>query len=225
MKENARLASDHGDGKGAIQLIAQHVQRAKQKLSSADKLGWELHIVGHSAGSIFAAHAVHKLAELNIPIRSVQFLAPAIRIDTFSKHLLPKIQSGLIPLPSLYLLSDKLERDDCVGPYGKSLLYLVSQAFEGTRGVPLLGMAACLERDPALKKLFQGTVDGRPALIESHGTLPESDAAARQAVLQGASASRTHGGFDNDCATLNSVLVRVLGGAPKRSFKPGDLKY
>lgn len=46
-----------------------------------DRAGWELHIVGHSAGSIFAAHAMPLLSALGIPLKSVQFLAPA-RIDT-----------------------------------------------------------------------------------------------------------------------------------------------
>ena len=36
--------------------------------------------------------------------------------------------------------SDSGERDDTVGPYGKSLLFLVSNAFERRRETPLLGM-------------------------------------------------------------------------------------
>ena len=43
--------------------------------------------------------------------------------------------------------------------------------------------------------------------------------------LQGASVSHSHGGFDNDCATMNSVLTRVLGSAPKRLFTGRDLHY
>ena len=224
MKENARLASEHSHNKGAIQLIAQYVEIAKKKLDSKDKAGWELHIVGHSAGSIFAAHAMKLLSGLGIPLKSVQFLAPAIRIDTFKDLLLPSLRSGIAPLPSLYVLSDKLECGDSVGPYGKSLLYLVSNAFEGTRGVPILGMKSCLEADSSLAKLFGDQVDGRPALVVSGGiTLDEEK--EKVAVRQGASASRSHGGFDNDTATMNSVLTRVLGGAPARSFKPRDLKY
>ncbi|MBT9541334.1 C1 family peptidase [Thiobacillus sp.] len=224
MKENAQLASDHPHQQGAIQLVAQHVELAKQKLTSHDKSGWELHIVGHSAGSIFAAHAMKLLAGLGIPLKSVQFMAPAIRTDDFKKLLLAGLEAGQTPLPSLYVLSDKLERGDSVGPYGKSLLYLVSNAFEGTREVPILGMKAFIDADRQLAKLFSGSVDGRPALVVSEG-IPIDSAKADAAIQQGASVSHSHGGFDNDCATMNSVLVRVLDGAPKRLFTSRDLSY
>jgi len=224
MKENAQLASAHPHNRGAIQLVAQYVEMAKKQLASHDKAGWELHIVGHSAGSIFAAHALPLLSNLGIPLKSVQFLAPAIRTDTFKNLLLPSLEAGHTPLPSLYILSDKLERGDCVGPYAKSLLYLVSNAFEGTREVPILGMKACLDADPTLASLFSGNVDGRPALVVSEG-IPIDPAQETAAIKQGASVSHSHGGFDNDCATMNSVLVRVLGGVPKRRFSGRDLHY
>jgi hypothetical protein len=224
MKENAQLSSGHPRKLGAIQLVAHYVELAKKQLASHDKVGWELHIVGHSAGSIFAAHALPLLSNLGIPLKSVQFLAPAIRTDTFKELLLPGLEAGHTPLPSLYVLSDKLERDDSVGPYGKSLLYLVSNAFEGTRGVPILGMKACIDADKKLAKLFDGSVDGRPALVVSEG-IPIDVAKEAAAIKQGASVSHSHGGFDNDCATMNSVLTRVLGSAPKRLFSGRDLHY
>lgn len=224
MKENAQLASGHPRQNGAIQLVARYVEAAKKKLAGHDKGGWELHIVGHSAGSIFAAHALPLLSGLGIPLKSVQFMAPAIRVDTFKELLLPGLESGLTPLPSLYVLSDKLELGDSVGPYAKSLLYLVSNAFEGTREVPILGMKRFIDADRQLARLFGGAVDGRPALVVSEG-IPPAPAQESAAVRQGASVSRSHGGFDNDCATMNSVLTRVLGSMPKRLFTPRDLKY
>ncbi len=224
MKENAQLASTHRDKRGAIQLIAHYVEKAKQHLAGADKAGWELHIVGHSAGSIFGAYAMPLLAKLGIPLKTVQFLAPAIRVDTFKQVLLPDLEAGRLPLPSLFLLSDKLERGDSVGPYGKSLLYLVSNAFEGRREVPLLGMQACLDADKALAKLFAGKVDGRPALVVSEG-VPIDPAREAKAIATGASVSHSHGGFDNDTATMNSVLTRVLDGKPARLFTARDLHY
>jgi hypothetical protein len=39
------------------------------------------------------------------------------------------------------------------------------------------------------------------------------------------SRSTSHGGFDNDRFTMNSVLRTVLGGAPKREFTAKDLDY
>ena len=224
MKENAQLASEHSRNEGAIQLIAKYVEMAKKRLAGQDKSGWELHIVGHSAGSIFAAHALPLLSNLGMPLKTVQFMAPAIRVDTFKQQLLPALESGKTPLPSLYILSDKLECDDSVGPYAKSLLYLVSNAFEGSREVPILGMKSFIDADKQLAKLFAAQVDGRPALVVSDG-IPVDPAKQKTAIQQGASDSRSHGGFDNDTATMNSVLTRVLDGLPKRLFTPRDLNY
>lgn len=219
MKENAQLASNHHAGKGAIELVAEKVQEAKEKLGATDQNGWELHIVGHSAGSIFAAHALQILIKLGVPLKTLQFLAPAIRCDLFKKILLEGVQSGSYPMPSLYLLDDETEREreDTVGPYGKSLLYLVSNAFEGKRGTPLLGMKTYIDKDTELATLFSKEMDGRPALIVAGqaGTLEG----------EGRSSSTTHGGFDNDSDTMNTILHRILGGSPKRLFTKRNLAY
>ena len=215
MKENAELASTRRDERGALQLVAKYVELAKQNLGKKSGPEWELHVVGHSAGSIFAAHAMPILTGLGMPLKSVHFLAPAIRCDLFRATLLASIKKGELPLPSLFLLSDELERDDTVGPYGKSLLYLVSNAFEGARGVPLLGMQTCLDADQELAKLFSGKIGGHPALVVAGTGGPTASC----------SASRTHGGFDNDPDTMNSVMTRILGAVPKRPFTARDLKY
>ncbi len=39
------------------------------------------------------------------------------------------------------------------------------------------------------------------------------------------SRSETHGGFDNDTYTLNSVLFRILGKKPVREFDTRDLQF
>jgi Papain family cysteine protease len=224
MKENAELASNHSDNKGAMQLVTRYVDKAKKKLAAKDKAGWELHVVGHSAGSIFAAHALGILSSLGIPLKTVQFLAPAIRTDLFKDLILPAVESGGCPLPSLYVLSDELERGDSVGPYGKSLLYLVSNAFEGERGIPLLGMQKYIDGDKTLAKLYCKQVNGRSALVVSQGLAPDKSV-TDGAIAQGCSASRSHGGFDNDPSTLNSVLYRILETKPKRLFTGRDLEY
>ena len=37
--------------------------------------------------------------------------------------------------------------------------------------------------------------------------------------------SETHGGFDNDPATMNAVLSRILGKKPNPLFETRDLDY
>ena len=137
MKENARLASAPN---GGLRILAQKAARLLKGLPAGERKKWELHVVGHSAGSIFAAHAIELLGQLGMAFRSLQLMAPAIRADLFKDTVMPAVKAGLCPHPTMYALSDVGERDDSVGPYGKSLLYLVSNAFDGRRETPLVGM-------------------------------------------------------------------------------------
>lgn len=234
MKENARLASEHPDGNGAMQLLTTRARRAVARLSADTRASLELHVVGHSAGSIFAAYALPLLLRAGIKLRTLQFMAPAITVELFGRLVLPLVASGRCPHPTNYVLSDAGERDDTVGPYGKSLLFLVSNAFEGARGVPLLGMERFvsargemgdrfLGAHPWVREFFRSTVDGSPSLIVAGDESLEWEPGA----LQGANLCRSnsHGAFDNDVDTMNSVLTRVLGARPRRYFEVGDLRY
>jgi hypothetical protein len=226
MKENARLASRHPDQKGGMQLVVQYARRALQTLTDAQRAKWELHVVAHSAGSIFVAEALRHLVALGVRWKTLQFMAPAITVEEFKRLMLPAIKSGACPSPTSYILSNDGELDDEVGPYGKSLLYLVSNAFEGRRETPLLGMqrfvtGPAADRDVA--KLFARSVDGRPALViaGAHGD-PDSE---NDDGAHSRSESDTHGGFDNDPATLNSILFRILDGKPAREFEVRHLQF
>jgi hypothetical protein len=160
---------------------------------------------------------VAELSGLGVPFKTLQFMAPAIRTDVFKRQFLQRINDGICPLPTLYILSDVAELDDEVGPYGKSLLYLVSNAFEGRRETPILGMERFItgdRGDPELAELFSRTVDGLPSLVIA-GTSTEPGMLSK---------SRTHGGFDSEPETLNSVLFRILGGTPTRPFDTRDLQ-
>jgi hypothetical protein len=124
----------------------------------------------------------------------------------------------------MYVLSDVGERDDQVWAYGKSLLYLVSNAFEGRRETPLLGMERYVSDegsegkqfvDPEITALFKQKVSGLPSLV----------IAGRADGPASTSRSETHGGFDNDPETMNSVLWRILGRRPDRPFTDRDLQF
>jgi Papain family cysteine protease len=218
MKENARLASFHSDGKGGMQILLKHAREALATLDEAGRSGWELHVVGHSAGCIYSGHALPHLLSLGVSFRTLQLMAPAMRVDDFKGQFLQPIRDGACPRPTLYVLSEVGELDDDVGPYGKSLLYLVSNAFEGRRETPLLGMKHFLDRDPELSSLFGQPVDGRPGLVVAGavGAVPDPASTSR---------SSSHGGFDNDRDTLNSVLFRILGRRPDPEFTTRDLQY
>jgi hypothetical protein len=229
MKENACLSSTHPRQKGGMQLIAKYAKKALAGLTKAKREQWEVHIVGHSAGSIFAAYAMQHLVDLGVTLKSVTFMAPAISVHAFKELMLDKKKGYRapkpgIPQPTVLVLSDEIERDDKVGAYGKSLLYLVSNAFEGRRETPILGMEKFISRqshakdkavDPDMEALFQNPVNGFPSLV----------VAGRKPSPAGVSNSRTHSGFDNDADTLNSILQRILGKKPDPAFDARNLQY
>lgn len=224
MKENARLASRHPAKRGAVQIIAQKAAAALKNLAPADRKDWEIHIVGHSAGSIFVGHALPALTSLGLPIRTIQLMAPAITIADYKALYSPFVDAGKAPAPSVYVLSESGELDDDVGPYGKSLLYLVSNAFEGKRGVPLLGVYSHLKAYAGgADSLLAKKIDGWPALVVcgEHSWNRRNPAQGAPVV----SSSDSHGGFDNDHDTLNSVLWRILSQYPSRPFEIRDLQY
>jgi hypothetical protein len=211
MKENAALAS-HGR-KGGIKLLVDAVKAAKNDMREEDKAGWELHVVAHSAGAIMTAHATSLLLSIGIPWLTTQFMAPALRVDHFKDLMAQHVIDKKCPQPTLYLLSKVGELDDDVGPYGKSLLYLISNALESRRETPLLGM----------EKYLVGTVG--ELLSSPINALPGIVVAGVPGVPGAISRSDTHGGFDNDPDTLNSVLVRILGQLPRRAFTDRDLRF
>jgi hypothetical protein len=222
LKEHARRASAHPRRKGGIQLMARYAAAAIQGLTGAERRRWELHVVAHSAGAIFAAYALPHLATIGVTFKTLQFLAPAITAELFKRAVLPYVAAGRCPHPTNYVLSDQAERDDAVGAYGKSLLYLVSNAFEPRHETPLLGMerfvtgGAAGDRgrtDPVLRRLFVRSVAGLPSLV----------VAGRPGGPASRSRSTTHDGFEKDLDTLNAVLWRILGRRPARPFTARDL--
>ncbi|MDN3557432.1 C1 family peptidase [Halomonas maura] len=167
-----------------------------------------LHVVGHSTGAILHAHLLTRAATLlpDLEIRTCSLLAPAATNALFEQRYVPLLEHGHLKELCIYNLSDRLERDDHVAEvYGKSLLYLVSRAFEEAPTMPLLGM-----------QVHNSRLDLAGLPVEF--VYSEGEPSQR-------SASLSHGGFDNDPSTLNDVLRRILGKAPARPFVAEELDY
>lgn len=219
MKDNAQRAS--GDGGGAS-FTAAEIAACFAELGGKA----ELHLVGHSAGSIFIAHLMEVLHLLDLPVKSLTLYAPACTLDLFEAKIAAHIGKR-VERYAQFNLADSVECDDSVGPvYHKSLLYLVSESFESRHRAPLLGMEAFV--NPPKKKL-----DGLPeterkqvARVKRALGAPRAEngktvirALNVPANLKLESNSTTHGGFDNDEATLNSTLRIITGRAkPLREF-------
>ena len=206
MKENATLAAS--SAKGGARMTAAHIVEAV----NAGEIE-EVHLAGHSAGSILMAPLAQFLVANGVRIASLSLWAPACTIELFDETFLPLIkQKKGIDAFDLYTLDDATERnDDCANIYHKSLLYLVSGAFEAQvripflrpNGTPLLGLARDVKGP--LKDLFDGTTR---RWIESPGAF---------------SRAVHHGDFDNDEATLRTTLKRITGSSQPKAPPSANL--
>lgn len=199
MRENALLATN--GPQGAARLLADRLVKLAAQ-------GVEIHLVGHSAGSIFHAPLLQYLVGKGVTVRTCTLWAPAITLKLFKTTYLPAIQAGQIARFALFTLSDKVEQDDhCAGIYHKSLLYLVSNAFEERlhipilqpEGEPLLGMAKFVVEDKGTRDLFQP--GGQHAWVVCPNAAEDSPDASRAV---------RHGDFDGDEHTRKATLRRIL---------------
>ena len=179
-----------------------------------DEVRFEFHAVGHSAGSIFHAHFLPMLLEeakgkkiTNVSVATLQFLAPAVRCDLFKEQLVPLIGTQIGRFTQ-YTMDRKRERDDDVAwVYRKSLLYFVRNACEDDEG-GILGLQESIDGDNMLSpRSAQGLFNpANQHPVELHYSLGAKSAPGAP------TAASAHGDFDNDPATMTSVLARVLAG-------------
>jgi len=190
MKQNAESISKSEESGGI--LLYRSALRSPH--FAPDKV--RLHLIGHSAGAIVHSHLVKQLADRGWKFESVNFLAAAATVKTFQDTILPRVRDGSVKRFRSFQLTDAAEQQDptCkpMFGYGRSLLYLVSESFEHGARTPILGMERHFSSD--VGALGLPNVECYPA----PGT---------------ATASTTHGGFDNDSRTMRSVLSLIRTGA------------
>lgn len=183
VKQNADAISSEEDAEAGGTLLYQHFKQ------SVEHGRVRMHLVGHSAGSIVHSRIVPRLVERGMHFESISFMAPGVRVDSFDQLVRPHLLSGAVKRYQQFHLTDRAELDDgTCGPYRRSILYLVSEAFEGGAAVPLLGM----------QKYADAALGGLPN-VKVH--------AAPGAV----SAATTHGAFDEDEGTLRAVIDFIKG--------------
>lgn len=202
MQQNALAASDKG---GAAEQVADLLLALRRRLPAL-----EVHLVGHSAGSILLAPLVSLLGARGIAVKTCTLWAPACRVELFEQHYAPALKARKIQKMALFTLTDKAEQDDhCGRIYNKSLLYLVSNAFEDKARIPLfrdgrpiLGMERFIDH----ARMRQLGVD----LVLAPNTEP--------AESPSASSATHHGDFDDDQRTVMATFNRVVAaGAPGRA--------
>jgi hypothetical protein len=125
-------------------------------------------------------------------------------VDLFKRKLQPLVGPGnKIESLTVYTMNKSLEQGDTAGPYRKSLLYLVSNAFEAVQPTPILGLEESVRRDAEMLRFF-GLSGTQPRMAEILFAKTSPSAPPNSAVL-----AARHVDFDSDVTTMNCVMRRI----------------
>ena len=102
------------------------------------------------------------------------------------------------------MVKDQELDDHCANVYRKSLLYLIRYSLEQDKNAEILGLEESLRRDRDVAQLLGlgGAASAAADVVFSPSVGADGEHASR---------STTHGGFDDDAATMNGVALRLLG--------------
>ncbi|HTJ87584.1 MAG TPA: C1 family peptidase [Terriglobales bacterium] len=213
MKSKA-MGSTQGQNGGA-RIAANGIKSYFKTLSAVERANFEIHIVGHSAGSIFLAPLIQFIGSLGLRIETCTLWAPACTVDVFAQYYVPAIGSTIKKF-SLFTLDDTTERaDNCADIYHKSLLYLVSDAFEThfrvplihPDGEPLLGMDNFVSKNGVMS----GTATAIAQWLSLHGADWIKSPNENPKGSRNAATAKHHGDFSTDEAVLLATIARVAG--------------
>jgi hypothetical protein len=227
MRENAMRATVPGHG---LDLLLGNLAGLRADLQGTGK-SLEVHLVGHSAGSILLGHFVRRLmaadpvqGHVTLPIATTTLFAAACSSAFANATYAAADKAGVFALSRLwlYVLSDQNEKDDglprpTAPAYGKSLLYLVSRALDDARKMPLLGMERALQAKYArdsdqwdagqlaeVRRWQAAWPAGKPLL-------GRVDTPQVVNTREGDHIQATHGSFDNNIPILTETIERIKG--------------
>lgn len=199
-----RSGEDLHAGTYFLTLLEKHYQNRR---NTGKKCSIEL--VGHSAGSIAICHMLAATSEnfRNLQYNNVVFLAPACRTDLFIAKGIPAKESGVFKKFKMFTMQEKNEKKDyCVQYlYTYSLLYLVSGLFEDKEDAKIMGLHEQFKakgryaKFDELKKINSFILNNKLALSDD---ITNTDNSMWTDSL-------SHGDFDNNRATLKSILSTI----------------
>ncbi len=213
MKENAELATENGRG-------ADLLTDALHSLAGSWGDNFELHLIGHSAGSIMLGRLLNNLAQKNLTrhVKTVHLYAPACSVAFANRYYAP--HEAIMKRLYLDILADAPEREDNVAYiYQKSLLYFVSNALEADARMPILGLANVYDDQ---FKGWDGTSATAEALanwrnaveiskLSERLTLHDEKKFTSRTGVQKKTEPPSHGGFDNNIEVIGKTLERITG--------------
>ena len=224
MKQNA--AASEAEGRG-LAVLAAHLRTLAAELQG----DLSIHLVGHSAGAYVAGRLLARLAAAPATnVATCTLYAPACSLPFALDHFAAPIDAGALARGrfAVHALSDARERDDSVGAYRKSLLYLVSRAFEPAHKTPLAGLASAYDGERATDEwwdagsltdvgrwqrwFFGDAVPG--GFAEGGAPAPGAGLSlvnARTVSAGTRAVAATHGSFDNNVRVVSETIASMLG--------------
>jgi hypothetical protein len=218
-----QFKSDAGGTPGRLDSALALVAKSLSDVYVARERKLQLHLVGHGAGAIWLAHL---MGLLQLPVASCTLLAPActvaLGLEAFGSSEQGEMRARQF---HLHVLSPGVDSRQTFGPYGGSILALISRALEYDHRTPLLGMSQTLDSTandywhpsaiPSLRAWQYLTKPGKQndkwLSIErrrhaSAGAAPE----AGQVVVSSES-------LDRNAEVIDALVRRVLG---RKTIKP-----
>ncbi|MFD2033720.1 hypothetical protein ACFSKL_02905 [Belliella marina] len=193
---------------GTDQHVGRYVLEKLVKLKNAQP-DLSINLVGHSAGSIVTCNLLKTSTQSfpDLKFKSIVFLAPACRVELFHSEIVqkPNFFSKLL----IYTMYDSIEKKDLLLPYvyTRSLLYLISGVLENEGNdsdALVLGMERHISGIRPYDTIAEAVATNRFLYGQSNRRLVYSITGEHE--LEGQrSSSTTHGGFDEDENTLESL--------------------
>lgn len=216
MKENAALATRPGRG---LALLVQSLKALKKEFPDV-----EVHLIGHSAGSIVHGHLVDLMRQESLTVASCHLYAPACTVPFALEKYKPALGKKLAFKDfHCHLMNDEREKDDNVASlYRKSLLYLVSRALETEHKMPLLGMEntwnASLDTGNPTSPDRLPDVKAWRSFMSAWQQTPNYQIHKDKQVSNSTKTKedQSHGSFDNDIKIVTSTLETIRGKALKQ---------
>jgi hypothetical protein len=209
MKQNATASALPGHGGDVlVRALARLIERQP---------ALEIHLLGHSAGSIVLGELLSACTTHQLRVQSCELYAPACTLGFANEHYAPALARGTLKSRGLHIVNLSAERElaDTVGPYRKSLLWLVARALERSHKTPLLGLASALSTERLEELWHKDHRDDVGAWLEhwrkSGGELRLLNDAQVSTGSLGQAIKSTHGCFDNAADIIGASLARIRG--------------
>jgi hypothetical protein len=213
MKQNAAAAVERGMG---LDLLARALSRLHLRVPRL-----EIHFVGHSAGAIMLGHLLTRLRSHRLKVRSCSLFAPACTAAFALEHFAHAFARGSLAMNAMHLhvLSDQRELEDTVGPYRKSLLYLISRALERSHKTPLLGLRSANNSPPTTELWHRDEIDSvrqwQALWGVANRNLHVLDTRQVSTGRLGRPIPTTHDCFDNAADIIDFTMTCILGRRPR----------